>query len=274
MYTGMDTTNFSITYMITIDAYTISLAILTAVASGVVGSFALMRGMALAGVSLSHVALPGIGIALIYSFNPVLGAVTALVIGSFLIWKMEMISTLKVDAVIGVLFAVSLAIGALLITEEHELVEVLFGGFQEISAIEFIIGSVIAISVVAFILKRRRDLTLSLISRELAHTTGIDTGKLNLYFLLAFSFTVILGLKFLGVLLMGALIIIPAATARSIAQNLNHMLIISSSVAVISVLSGIVAAQVLSVPLGPVIIIIAGILFILSLFAKALKMVQ
>src|SRR3990167_1708584 len=199
MYTGMDTTNFSITYMITIDAYTISLAILTAVASGVVGSFALMRGMALAGDSLSHVALPGIGIALIYSFNPVLGAVTALVIGSFLIWKIERISTLKIDAVIGVLFAVSLAIGALLI-------------------------------------KRRRDLTLSLISRELAHTTGIDTGKLNLYFLLAFSFTVILGLKFLGVLLMGALIIIPAATARSIAQNLNHMLIISSSVAVISVL--------------------------------------
>lgn len=257
--------------MITIDSYNFFLAAITAVASGMVGSFALMRRMTLAGDALSHVALPGMGLALIYSFNPVLGGALALLLGVVIIWKVEKLTHLNVEAVIGVLFSVSLALGALLIEEEHELVETLFGGVAPVSRSEFIMGCIIAALVIWFIIRNRHALVLSLVSKELAKTAAVSVDRLQFLFLIIFALTVILGLKFLGVLLMGSLIIMPAATARNLAVNLNGMLALASLVAVISVVGGLLSAQYFDVALGPVIIAIAGVLFVLSLFLNPLK---
>lgn len=251
--------------MINIELYSFLLAAITAVASGMVGSFALMRRMTLAGDALSHVALPGMGLAILYSYNPVWGGALALLVGVLIIWKVEKLTHLNIEAVIGVLFSVSLALGALIIEEEHELVETLFGGMAPISRNEFLVGCAIAAAVIWFILRNRHALVLSLVSKELAKTSGISVDGLQLSFLIVFALTVILGLKFLGVLLMGSLIIIPAATARNLAVNLNGMLAIASGSAVVSVVGGLLLAERFDAALGPVIIAIAGGIFVLSL---------
>ena len=255
----------------TIEPLALVLAALTAIASGLVGSFALMRRMTLAGDALSHIALPGIGLALLYSMNPVLGGAITLLVGTLIIWKVEKISSLNTDAVIGVLFAISLAIGAIAFEEEHELVEALFGGMQPIAGLEFAAGMFVGALVIGFILRYRHALVLSLVSRELAKTAAIPIDRLQLGFLIAFALTVILGMKFLGVLLMGSLIIVPAATARNIAGNLFGMLTVASASALIAVVSGLVWAASLGIQPGPMIILIAGILFVLSLAVHALQ---
>jgi len=251
--------------MISIDPYSFILAELTAIALGLVGSFALMRRMTLAGDAFSHVALPGIGLALLYSLNPVLGGALALILGTLIVWRVEKLSHLNTEAIIGVLFAVSLALGALAFEEAHELVETLFGGITPVSVYEFLFGVPIALFVIWFILKNRHALVLSLISKDLAKSAALPTGRLQFLFLVVFALTVILGMKFLGVLLMGSLIIIPAAAARNIAKNLQTMLAISSGVAFVSVLSGMFASQLFAVELGPAIIIIASVFFIATL---------
>ncbi|MBI2056541.1 MAG: metal ABC transporter permease [Candidatus Sungbacteria bacterium] len=251
--------------MTNIDIFSFLLAAITAVASGMVGSFALMRRMTLAGDALSHVALPGMGLAILYSYNPVWGGALALLVGVLIIWKVEKLTHLNIEAVIGVLFSVSLALGALIIEEEHELVETLFGGVSPISRNEFLLGCVIAAVVIGFIIRNRHALVLSLVSKELAKTSGISVDRLQLSFLIVFALTVILGLKFLGVLLMGSLIIIPAATARNLAKNLNGMLAIASGSAVVSVIGGLMIAERFDFTLGPIIIAIAGMLFVISL---------
>lgn len=256
--------------MIPIDFYSFILAVLMAVASGMVGSFALMRRMTLAGDAFSHLALPGIGLALLYSYSPVFGGALSLLLGAMIIWKIEKMSSLNTEAVIGVLFTISLAIGAIAIKEEHELMETLFGGAAPVTFSEFLFGSVVAAVVIWFILKHRHALVLMLVSKELAKTASVPIEKLQLRFLLIFALTVILGMKFLGVLLMGALIIMPAAAARNAARNLNGMLIMASLVALISVVFGIFASKFFAVPLGPAIIIIAGISFIITLIKHAL----
>lgn len=239
-----------------------------AIASGIVGSFALMRRMALAGDALSHVALPGIGLAIIYSKNPVLGGALTLLVGAVLIWKIEKATKLNTEAIIGVLFAVSLAAGSLLITGEHELEEALFGSESLVSGNEFIYGMIVGLFSIWFLLKNRHALVLSIVSKDLAKTTGIKTDRQQLYFLLTFSLTVILGLKFLGALLMGALIIIPAAAARNIATNLNGMLGAASLIALLSVLGGFAIQGFTGLALGPTIVSIAGFIFFMSLFVK------
>jgi zinc transport system ATP-binding protein len=122
------------------------------------------------------------------------------------------------------------------------------------------------------------DPILSMFSPELAAATGINVSRLNLYYLLIFSLTVLLGLRFLGALLVGALIIIPAATGRQLTHTLSKFLTVSSAVSVVSVIFGFainryysqlrIGSIALNLSLGPAIISVATILFLLSLLSK------
>jgi ABC-type Mn2+/Zn2+ transport system permease subunit len=85
-----------------------------AVAAGLVGCFAVMRRMTLASDAISHVALPGIGIALALKLNPVLGGLAALLLGTLLVWGLEYKTRLPTESVIGVVFSAALAIGSML----------------------------------------------------------------------------------------------------------------------------------------------------------------
>src|SRR5258705_6515712 len=91
-------------------SYSIILALLTAFAAGLVGSFALMKRMSLAGDVISHIALPGLGLALLFGFNPLLGAASTLFLGTLLIWRLQSGATLTTDIAIGVIFTPALAV--------------------------------------------------------------------------------------------------------------------------------------------------------------------
>src|SRR3989344_219659 len=247
--------------------YTV-LAIMTSVAAGLIGSFALLRKMGWASDVMSHIALPGIGLALIASVDPLLGGAVALIVGAIIIWKIEGASGINTDAVVGVVFAISLAIGTLMLTKE-ELIDALLGSSGELNIYEFLLGAVLAIAVITFAIIKRHALVLVLVSKDLAKTGGINVERLNLYFLIAFAMAIILGLRYLGVLLMGALIMIPPAIGRNLARNLNSMLVVSIGTAAISTSLGLIIAPIIDKPVGPVIIITAGFLFIVSMFFKS-----
>src|SRR3954470_12949006 len=243
--------------------YSTILILLTALAAGLVGSFTLMKRMSLAGDVVSHIALPGLGIALLLGFNPLIGAAAALFIGTLLIWHLQKSSTVTTEVAIGVIFTAALAIGTVL-TPNEDLIEALFGGFQSLNAIWFGAGLLAVSTIVGFVLFFRHKLIMSLFSPELAAATGVNVSRLNLYFLLIFSLTVLLGVRFLGALLVGALIIVPAAIGRQLTHTLTAFLLTSSLVSVLSVGLGLaislayphinIGRVTLNLALGPAII--------------------
>ena len=243
--------------------------ILVATASGLVGVFAMMRKMTLAADALSHVALPGLGLAIIFKINPLIGGAVALFLGAILIWFLERKTEIPTETVIGVIFSASLAIGSLL-TSGEELIDALFGGSGGVNGWQFLIGILGAIFVITFILLQKERLTLALVSKDLATVLGIHVSRLDLIFLMVFALNVILGLQFLGALLMGSLIIVPAAIGRNLASSLNGALCISVISAIFSVLVGFLISQIYSLDLGPIIISVAASLFLLSLLKKGL----
>ncbi len=243
------------------------LAISMATAAGLVGCFAVMRRMTLAADAISHVALPGVGIALLLHFQPIVGALAMLLFGTVLIWSMQERTGISTETIVGVVFSVALAIGSL-ITSGEELIDALFGAPGRLTGSETALGLIGAAVVVIFILKARHSLLVSLVSPDIALTAGINVARLNLLYLLAFALTVALGLRYLGVLLMGSLIIIPAATARRLARNLSAMLSISVAISVISTVLGSYAGSLLHRDTGPFIITGAGALFFLSLVKR------
>src|SRR5437588_4748633 len=182
-----------------------------------------MKRMSLAGDVVSHIALPGLGLAMLFGINPLVGAAAALFIGTILIWHLQKSATLTTDVAIGVIFTAALAIGTVL-TPSEDLIEALFGGFQSLTFFWFMAGIVAVAVVISFVMSSRHKLILSLFSPELAAATGVNVSRLNLYFLMVFSLTVLLGLRFLGALLVGALSIVPAATGRQLTHTLNALL--------------------------------------------------
>lgn len=251
------------------EIYGFSLALLFAVAAGLVGSFALMKRMLLASDVISHVALPGIGLAFLLGFNPLLGGAVTLFLGTLLIWQLQKKTGLAPEAMIGVVFAGSLAIGAAL-TPQEDLVEALFGRFQTLSLFAFLVGVVAVLLIIFVIYRFKEQLLLSLFSPELAAATSVRLNRLNLYFLLTFSLTVLVGLRFMGALLAGALVIIPAATGRRLASNVSHFLLASCLLSVAATGLGflITAAVLPRFSPGPIVVIISALFFALSLLRK------
>ena len=105
---------------------TLALAVAMAVASGQIGCFAVMRRMSLAADPLSHVALPGIGIALALRINPIFGAAALLFFGALLVWALERRTRAATETMIGIVFSAALAVGSMT-TSGEELINALFG---------------------------------------------------------------------------------------------------------------------------------------------------
>jgi zinc transport system permease protein len=246
---------------------TLLLSVAMASAAGLVGAFAVMRRMALASDALSHVALPGIGLALAFHVHPLVGGIAALGLGALLIWSLEYHTQMSTETIIGVVFSAALAAGSMMATGE-ELLDALLGAPGTLSRTETTLGLIAALGIVVFVLTQKARLVMAVVSADLARTSGVRVGGLEFAFLLAFALTVSLGLRYLGVLLMGSLIIIPAATAKHVARSLDGMLATSVLLAIVSTVSGEAIASRFQRSSGPVIIVVAAALFFASLLLR------
>jgi zinc transport system permease protein len=245
--------------------YILLIGALVGAASGYLGSFMVLKRMSLVGDALSHVALPGIAIALTFGVNPMLGALIALAIAIFGIWYLAEHSEVYPEALVGVFFTASLSLG-LLITPEPELLEALFGDIDKITTFDglmVLLGAVIIFIITTLISKR---LLLGVVSEDLAKSQKINVSKINLIYLLLVGLVVALGVKFLGTLLTGAMVIIPAVTAKNLAKNIRSFQMISIVIGVLSSVIGILIAKYFGISSGPAVVLTAVAFFIISYF--------
>jgi ABC-type Mn2+/Zn2+ transport system permease subunit len=245
------------------------LALFFALAAGLIGCFALMKRMLLASDVISHLALPGLGVAFLLKENPLIGGAITLFLGTLLVWQLQKRTGLASDAAIGVVFAAALAIGAA-VTPRGDLIDALFGGLQTVGFIGLALGAAASLFVVLAVFLLKDRLTLSIFSPELAASTGVNVERVDLFYLLVFSLTVLVGLRFMGALLASALIILPAAAARQFADRLSLFFVVSSAISIASVLGGfLVNTYVFHLStIAPATVIFAALVFGVSLTAR------
>lgn len=234
-----------------------------AAAAGLLGSFAVLKRMALVGDALSHVALPGLAIALLLNINPFLGALAFLLVSVFGIWAIQNKSTLPIDTIVGVFFTSSLALGVL-ITPKLELLEALFGNILDLGWTESLATIFISIVIIAVIFKIYKTITLNMISPEIAHTVEINTKLIDLVFLILFAVTVAQGIRFVGALMMGSLVIVPAATAKNISKSLTGYMKWSMAFGIAAAVLGIIISRITKLPPGPISILICSVFFVIT----------
>lgn len=235
--------------------------------AGYVGSFMVLRRMSLVGDALSHVALPGIALSLLININPFFGAFAALFIAIVLVWFLEKRTELPSETLIGIMFTLSLALG-LLLTPEPELFEALFGDITQVKFADLIITLVAVGGTFLIMWRISEKLMLGIISKEMAQATKIPIHKINFIFLFLVAVIVALGLKIVGTLLMGSLVIIPAAAAKNGSVNLAQYTKLAMVFGIISAVLGLFASRYFGIEPGPTIVLTAGVIFLGTLFFK------
>ena len=226
-----------------------------------------LKKMALVGDALSHVALPGLALGILFNFPPLLGAFAFLFASAVIIWFLGKATKLSYETIVGAMFTLALAVG-ILIMRDTELLEALFGDITKVTILET--AAAVIISALAVILTKviYKKLVLGMISEELAISKGINVNRTNLIYLLLVSLVVAIGIKIVGTLLVGFLVIVPAAAAKNVSSDLFKYAVLSASFGAVSACSGVLFSSYLNLPTGPFVVFSGIVVFVVTIFVK------
>jgi zinc transport system permease protein len=247
-----------------------------ALVTGPIGCFIIWRRMAYFGDTLSHAALLGVALGLLMNINLTLSVFVVSVVVSLALMTLQKRASLSADALLGLLAHSSLAIGLVVLAFmtwiRFDLMGLLFGDILAISKLDIAViygGGAFVLAVLALIWKPLFAVT---VSADLANSEGVNGALANLIFMLLLAVIVAISMKITGVLLITAMLIIPAATARRFASGPEQMAVIAALCGVAAVLAGLFGSLEFDTPSGPSIVVAALALFVLSLLPLAKKL--
>ena len=240
-----------------------------ALVAGPIGCFIVWRRLAYFGDTLSHSALLGVAMALLLEFNITLSVFIVSLIVAFLLLFLQRRATLSSDALLGILAHSTLALGlvalAFMSWVRVDLIGFLFGDILAITATDIAViwgGGIIILGVMAYIW---RGLFAATVNYDLALAEGVRPELINSVFMIVIAAVIAVSMKLVGVLLITALLIIPAATARRLSASPEIMAISASVIGAASVWFGLQGSLTWDTPAGPSIVVASMCGFILSI---------
>ena len=241
-----------------------------ALLAGSLGCVVVWRRMAYFGDTLAHSALLGVALAVSADMMPIIGvAVIGIVLASLLFW-LERKHELSTDTLLGIMSHSALALGLIVLSIAQnkganvDLMAYLFGDILAVSRDELVwiyLGAVLVLSVFAYLW---RDLLSISVHEELARTDGVSVNKTRFIFMLLLALTIAVAIKVVGVLLITALLIIPAASARLYSKTPLQMVVLSMMFAILSVVLGLASSLHWDIPAAPAIVVAAAVVFFVS----------
>jgi zinc transport system permease protein len=231
----------------------------------VLGIFLLLRKDAMIGHGLSHIAFAGVALGLFLQFMPLIVALVFSVLASLGIMKLKESAGLYGDTAIAIVSSVGMALGIILATLSQNfsvaLLNYLFGEILAIEPLEVWLSLVLAAAVMLLVMGQYHKFMYITFDRESAKVSGIRIRRLDTLITVLASMTIVLGMKVVGILLVSALIVIPAAAGLQLASSFKAAIILSGAVALISVICGLIAAFFLDLPASGTIVLVSFCLF-------------
>ena len=240
-----------------------------ALVAGPLGCFIVWRRLAYFGDTLSHAALLGVALAFLFEVNITLAVFAVSVFVSLALLLLQKRATLSADALLGLLAHSSLAVGlvalAFMTWVRVDLMGFLFGDILAVTQFDIAIiwGGGVCVLVTLVIIWR--SLFAATVNVELAQAEGMKPERANIIFMLLMAAVIAISMKIVGVLLITALLIIPAAAARRFATGPEQMALLSGLIGVAAVFGGLFGSLEWDTPAGPSIVVAALVLFVISI---------
>ena len=246
-----------------------------AIIAGAIGCFVVWRKMAYFGDSLAHSALLGVALGLVLGISTNLGTIIICSIFAIVLIWLQQKKILATDTLLGILAHSALSVGMVtlsLLEKSVDLHSYLFGDILAVNSSEIYYILFGGFFVLIFLYFNWSSFVLMTIDEKLARAEGINVVMNQLLIMLLMTIVVAVSFKIVGLLLITSLLIIPAASARQLAHSPELMAVISSVLAVFSVILGILSSIYLDTPSGPSIVVMSALIFVMvSIFSFITK---
>ncbi len=240
----------------------------------ILGVIVVIRHMSFFSDAIGHAALTGIAIGLLLQVNPFIAALIYSLLVAAGITIVRQRSKLPLDTLLGVFFAASVALGIILIQltpgYQANLINFLFGNILTVGRLDLYLSVIITILATLIIIFTGKTFIAIAFDADLAQAEGIPIQKYELLLLLLLAAVTALVIKMVGVILVTAMLVVPAASAHNISPSLSRMFIISIFISLASVFIGMISSVTFNVASGPAIILTSTAFFILTLLLKPL----
>lgn len=250
-------------------------AIFVGTLCGLIGVYVVLRGMSYIGHGLSHAAFGGAVVGYIMNIDFYIGAGIWGFLSALMIDAIVKKRKVKADVAIGIVTTAGFAVGVALISRARgftkNLEAALFGNILGVTKDDIIvIGSVTVItSIIIFLLYKQ--ILFTTFDEETARVFGIRTGWIDTLFSLVLAASIIVSMQVIGVTMIAAAIIVPAATARLLTDNFNRMVILSVLIGSITAVSGMYLSFYINAPSGATIVLFGAGIFLLTMLYKSIK---
>lgn len=248
-------------------------AVMVGAVCATVGTFIVLRGMAFFGDALAHAILPGVAIGYIIgggSRGPLLlAALVAAIITAVGIGAVSRRGEVKEDTAIGIIFAGMFALGVAIISSQSgfavDLAHILFGDVLGVSRTDLMVTAALGVTVILVVAAFYKEFVLITFDPVLAETLRIPAGRLHYLLLVLVAVTVVVSLQTVGVALMVAMLVTPAATAFLLTKRLPLMMVVGAGIGALSGLVGLYCSYYLAVASGAAIVLVSTALFGLAI---------
>lgn len=241
-------------------------ALLIGAISGVIGCFIIVRGMSFFGDALSHSILPGVAVAYIFKADLFLGGLVAGVATALGIGWLTGRGRLREDTAIGVVFVGMFALGIVIISSTSsysvDLTHILFGNVLGVRPTDLLVMAGCGVVVIGTIILFYKELLAQSFDPTLMQTLRLPGEALRLLLLVLIAVTIVASLQTVGIALMLAMLITPAATAQLLVKRMHHMMLVASLIGMISGVVGLYLSWHLDVASGAAIVLTSTALFI------------
>ncbi|GEK34167.1 metal ABC transporter permease [Kurthia sibirica] len=243
-------------------------SVMVGIICGIIGSFIILRGMALMGDAISHAILPGVALSYMVGINYFYGAV---IVGIFCAVGIGMISRnsrVKSDSSLGIVFSAFFALGVILVSKAGsaiDLTQILFGNVLAVRESDMTITFVVGVIVIVVVAVFYKELLISSFDPTMAKAYGLNTTIIHYGIMILLTLSTVASLQTVGVILVVSMLITPASTAYLLTNKLSTMLFLSAFFGALSAVIGLYSSFKYNLPSGPVIALVTVLFFILAL---------
>jgi manganese/iron transport system permease protein len=255
---------FTYTFM----ARALIVSVLVGIICPILGSYVVARGLAFMGDALAHAVLPGLVIGFLIGVSPFAAAVPAGIIVALLIGYLAQRTGVGEDTTIGILFAGFFALGLVLLTTAEgisvDLEDLLLGQVLAVSDADVYVTAVLTAVVVALLYVFHKELVFTSFDRLGAAVAGLPTARLDYLLLVLLATVIVIALQAVGIVLVMAMLITPAATAYLLVRSFVPVMVVGALLGVVSVVAGLYQSFHLNLPSGPAMTLVATAFFVLA----------
>jgi len=245
---------------------------LVSLTCAILGVFLVLRRDAMIGHGLAHVTFGGVALGLLLFVTPILVALGVAVVSALGIIKLKERAGLYGDTAIGIVSSLGMALGIILVSLAGsfnvDLFGYLFGNVLAINPEEVWLAFILALAVLITVALFYQEFVFLTFDPESAKVSGVQVRRLDALMAVLTAVTVVLGMKVVGILLVSALLVIPAAAALQVARSFKEALCLSAVLAGISAICGLLSAFYMDWPVSGMIVAVSGILFLILFLVR------